>query len=215
MATTFGSRSGGITPRRALMWGLALVVLLVAIGLGVGLVRRASGAMDRIGTAAPPVITQQLVVERLQTVAKLVATEMTLRDVVIYEQTRYGSTKRALLVVTGKVSAGLDLSRGTDVSIDSASRRIALTLPPAQIISVDILNVTTYDESAGLLNPFRAEDRDIMQRRVRSQLMEAARQSGILAHADEGAAKMLTELLGRDGYTVEIRRPPVQVQPTG
>jgi hypothetical protein len=101
------------------------------------------------------------------------------------------------------------------VSIDSASRRIALTLPPAQIISVDILNVTTYDESAGLLNPFRAEDRDIMQRRVRSQLMEAARQSGILAHADEGAAKMLTELLGRDGYTVEIRRPPVQVQPTG
>jgi len=35
------------------------------------------------------------------------------------------------------------------------------------------------------------------------------------ANSDEGAAKMLTELLGRDGYTVEIRRPPVLVQPTG
>ena len=197
------------------MWGLVLVVLLSAAGIGVGLVRRASGAMGRIGQPAPPAITQQIVVERLQTVAKLVATEMTLRDVVIFEQTRYGSTKRALLVVTGKVSAGLDLTRGTDVSIDSTTRRIALTLPPAQIISVDILNVTTYDESAGLLNPFRPEDRDIMQRRVRSQLMEAARQSGILQHADEGAAKMLTELLSRDGYTVEVRRPPVQVAPTG
>ena len=203
------------SPRRALVWGLTIVALLTAAAAGLALVRRVSGAADRFTTPAPPVITQQLVVERVQTVAKLGATEMTLRDVVTYEQTRYGSTKKALLVVTGKVSAGLDLTRGTDVAIDSAARRITLSLPPAQIIAVDILNVVTYDESAGLLNPFRPEDRDIMQRRVRAQLMEAARQSGILSHADEGAARMLTELLAKDGYTVEIRRPPVMAQPTG
>ena len=203
------------TPRRALAWGIVVVALLTAAGVGLAIVRRISGTADRLTTGAPPTITQQLVVERLQTVAKLVATEMTLRDVVIYEQTRYASTKRALLVVTGRVSAGLDLTRGTDVSIDSTARRITLSLPPAQIISVDILNVVTYDESAGLLNPFRPEDRDIMQRRVRTQLILAARQSGILTHADEGAAKMLTELLSRDGYTVEIRRPPVVAPPTG
>ena len=204
-----------LTPRRALTWGLTLVVLATAIGAGLAVVRRVSGAASRLTTPKPPVITQQLVVERVQTVAKLVATEMTLRDVVTYEQTRYGSTKKALLVVTGKVSAGLDLTRGTDVAIDSALKRITLTLPPAQIISVDILNVVTYDESGGLLNPFRPEDRDIMQRRVRAQLMETARQSGILSHADEGAARMLTELLARDGYMVEIRRPPVMARPTG
>lgn len=207
--------AAALSPRRALVWGLTIVALLTAAAAGLALVRRVSGAADRFTTPAPPVITQQLVVERVQTVAKLVATEMTLRDVVTYEQTRYGSTKKALLVVTGKVSAGLDLTRGTDVAIDSAARRITLSLPPAQIISVDILNVVTYDESAGLLNPFRPEDRDIMQRRVRAQLMEAARQSGILSHADEGAARMLTELLAKDGYTVEIRRPPVMAQPTG
>ena len=207
--------TSALTPRRALTWGLVVVALLTAAGVGLAIVRRVQGTAARLATPAPPVVTQQLVVERLQTVAKLVATEMTLRDVVTYEQTRYGSTKKALLVVTGKVSAGLDLTRGTNVSIDSAARRIVLTLPPAQLISVDILNVVTYDESAGLLNPFRPEDRDIMQRRVRAQLMAAARQSGILAHADEGAAKMLTELLARDGYTVEIRRPPVMVQPIG
>lgn len=206
MATT-------LSPRRALAWGLVLVVLVTAAATGIAVVRRVSGTAAR--TPAPPVITHQLVVERVQTVAKLVATEMTLRDVVVYEQTRYGSTKKALLVVTGRVSAGLDLARGTDVAIDSAARRIVLSLPPAQIIAVDILNVVTYDESAGLLNPFRAEDRDIMQRRVRTQMMEAARQSGILAHADEGAARMLTELLAKDGYAVEIRRPPVMVRPTG
>ena len=78
---------------------------------------------------------------------------------------------------------------------------------------MDVLNVTTYDERAGILNPFRPEDRDLIQRRIRVQLMDAARQSGILEHADRSAAKVLTELLTRDGYTVEIKRP-VTVRPS-
>jgi hypothetical protein len=120
-----------------------------------------------------------------------------------------------LLVVTGKISAGIDMEHGTTVSIDSADKRITVTLPPAQILSVDVLNVTTYDERAGLLNPFTPEDRDLIQRRIRGQLMAAARQSGILEHADQSAAKVLTELLARDGYTVEIKRPLVVTQPAG
>jgi hypothetical protein len=99
------------------------------------------------------------------------------------------------------------MEHGTDVRIDSVDKRITVTLPSAQILSVDVLNVTTYDERAGLWNPFQPEDRDLIQRRIRGQLMSAARQSGILPHADQSAAKVLTELLSRDGYVVEIRRP--------
>jgi len=106
-------------------------------------------------------------------------------------------------------------SFGTDVRIDAATKRIIVALPPAQIMSVDVVNVRTYDERAGLWNPFRAEDRDAIQRRVRTQLLEAARQSGILEHADQSAARVLTELLSRDGYTVEIIHPLVVKQPTG
>ena len=200
---------------RALRWGLVIGTLAMLLLVGILVLRSASGAIGRWGQPAEPRITQQTVVERLREVAKLVATEMTLRDVVIFEQTRFASTKRVLLVVTGKVSAGIDLERGTEVRIDSAEKRITLTLPPAQILSVDVLNVTTYDERAGLLNPFRPEDRDLIQRRIRVQLMEAARQSGILQHADQSAAKVLTELLARDGYTVEIKRPIVVGTPVG
>lgn len=200
---------------RVLRWGLFVGTLAMLLLVGILVLRSASGAIGRWGQPAEPRITQQTVVERLREVAKLVATEMTLRDVVIYEQTRFASTKRVLLVVTGKVSAGIDLERGTEVRIDSADKRITLTLPPAQILSVDVLNVTTYDERAGLLNPFRPEDRDLIQRRIRVQLMEAARQSGILQHADQSAAKVLTELLARDGYTVEIKRPIVVRTPVG
>jgi hypothetical protein len=199
---------------RVLRWGLVIAVLAVLL-IGVLAIRRASSSLASFGRPVEPRITQQTVVERLREVAKLVATEMTLRDVVIYEQTRFASTKKVLLVVTGRVSAGIDMEHGTTVSIDSTDKRITVTLPPAQILSVDVLKVTTYDERAGLLNPFTPEDRDLIQRRIRGQLMAAARQSGILEHADQSAAKVLTELLARDGYTVEIKRPLVVTQPAG
>jgi hypothetical protein len=201
--------------RRVLSWGLLAIVLLTAAASAWAVVQRVRGAPGRLLQGEPAQITHQLVVERLREVSKLVATEMTLRDVVTYEQTRLGSTKQALLVVTGRVAAGVDLERGAQVQIDSAARRITVTLPPAQLLSVDVLNVVTYDERAGLLNPFRAEDRDVISRRVRSQLMAAARQSGILEHANASAAKAVEQLLARDGYTVEIRRPVVQRAPGG
>ena len=204
-----------LTARRALVGGLVAIVLLLVGAGAIALLGRTTGVLDRVfGPPAPPLITQQLVVQRLQAVAKLVATEMTLRDVVIFEQTRLGSTKRALLVVTGRVAAGIDLEQGAEVRIDSATRTITVTLPPAQVLSVDVLDVTTYDERAGLLNPFRPEDRDAIQRSVRAQLITAARESGILAHADHSAARVLTTLLEQDGYTVEIVRPVVQRRPT-
>ena len=204
-----------LTPRRVLVWSAVVVVLLAFAGVA-STFGRAKSAVGRVfGPPAPPVVTHQTVVERLQSVAKLVATEMQLRDVVIYEQSRFGARKRALLVVTGRVSAGIDLEKGAEVRIDSTTRTITVSLPPAQIMSVDVLNVTTYDERSGLLNPFRPEDRDAIQRMVRAQLETAARQSGILTHADHSAARVLTELLARDGYRVEIVRPVIMNRPTG
>jgi len=200
--------------RLVITWGVIAFVLAIGAAVSIALLRRAAGGV-LFGQRSEPQITQQVVVERLREVAKLVATEMTLRDVVTYEQTEWRSTKRTLLVVTARVAAGIDLARNTDVSIDAAAKRITISLPPAQIMSIDIVNVTTYDEHAGLWNAFRAEDRDVIQQRIRTQLMVAARQSGILEHADQSAARVLSELLSRDGYTVEIRRPPVQLAPTG
>ncbi|MDQ2665497.1 MAG: DUF4230 domain-containing protein [Gemmatimonadota bacterium] len=199
--------------RRILAWGFVLLALAVGAGVSLALVKRAfSGAFFG---RSEPVMTQELVVERLREVAKLVSSEMTLRDVVTYEQTQFHSTKRTLLVVTARVSAGIDLRTNTEVHIDSAAKRIVISLPPAQIMGVDVVNMTTYDEHAGLWNPFTTEDRDVIQGRIRAQFLSAARQSGILQHADESAMHVLTDLLTRDGYTVEIKRPMVIVKPTG
>lgn len=195
--------------RRMLGWGLVAIALLSVAAFAVLALGRVTSAIADVGKPAPPQITQDVVIARIREVARLVSSEMTLRDVVSYRQTRYGSTKQTLLVVTARISAGLDLDKGTQVDIDSVARRITVTVPPAELLSMDIVSVRTYDERAGLLNPFRPSDRDAIQRRVRAQLITTANQSGLLEHADRSAATILRELLAREGYTVEIRRSPL------
>lgn len=195
--------------RRILGWGLVAIVLLAAAALAIIGLGRVTGAIAAAGRPAPPQITQDVVIARIREVAQLVSSEMTLRDVVSYRQTRFGSTKQTLLVVTARVSAGIDLDKGTRVDIDSATRRITVTVPPAELLAMDIVSVRTYDERAGLLNPFRPSDRDAIQRRVRAQLLATASQSGLLEHADRSAATILRELLARDGYSVNVRRSPL------
>lgn len=191
-------------------WVVLLGLVVAAFGFGI-----VSRGMSLSMKAEPPRVTHDLVLQQLQDVAKVVSTEMTLRDVVVYDASRYGFTKRALLVVTGKVSAGIDLGPATDVHIDGDARRITITLPRARVMSVDVLDVRTYDETAGIFNPFRPEDRDAIQRQVRHQLYTAGEQSGLLVHADSAAARVLQQLLGRDGYTVEIVRSATLTPATG
>ena len=190
---------------RPIAWLALAAALVLVVAAGAGVVRRAAG-FTLLPKPEPPRVTHDLVVQQLQDVAKLVSTEMTLRDVVVYDASRYGFTKRALLVVTGKVSAGIDIGPATNVQIDDASKRITITVPRARLTSVEVLDVRTYDERAGIFNPFRPEDRDAIQRQVRHQLYTAGEQSGLLVHADSSAARVLKELLSRDGYTVDVVR---------
>ena len=108
-----------------LVGGAVVVVLLVA-----GRVRSAVGSFTH--PAGSTTITQSVVVERMREVARLVTSETTLRDVVLYRNSRLGSTKRSLVVVTGRILTGFDLDRGTEVRVDQAGRRIHLTLPPSR-----------------------------------------------------------------------------------
>ncbi len=149
-------------------------------------------------------ITHDVVVSQIQSVAKLVSSEATVRDVVTYENTWYGSTKRSLVVVTGRLMAGIDLGDNPGVEIDHDAKQIKITIPPARLIGVEITDMRTYDERGGLWNPFRPADRDAIQRLARAQLTAAGQQTALLRHANDSAAEMLRMLLAKDGYTVEI-----------
>ena len=148
-------------------------------------------------------ISHSSVIEKIQAVSKLVSSETTIRDVVVFENTRYGSTKRALVVVTGKVLVGFDLEKA-QVDIDHEAKRMRITLPPASIISTDVIDMKTYDERRGLWNPFVSSDRDRIYRDARSHLLRAALSMGAKDHANQSARQLLTTMFTTDGYTAEV-----------
>jgi hypothetical protein len=180
-----------------LVGGAVVVVLVVA-----GRVRSAVGSLTR-GTGATRV-SQSVVVERTRAVARLVTSETTLRDVVVYQNRLLGSTKRSLVVVTGRVLTGFDLDRGTEVRVDEPTRRIRLTLPPAAVLGVEVTELRTYDEQRGLWNPFRPSDRDSIFQLARRQLVATAGELALARHAEESARRLLPALVSVDGYTTEV-----------
>jgi hypothetical protein len=188
-------------------WGFLAAAIIGMLTVGYCAVSTIPRFVGKGGTT----ITQDVVVERMRAVAKLVSTESIVRDVVVFQNTRYGSTKRTLVVVTGKLLGGIDLGTNPSVRIDHETKRIAIELPPAQLIGVEVLNLRTYDERAGLWNPFTPADRDSIQSKVRAQLVKAGAETEFLEHANRSAAEMLRTLLAQDGYTVEvsIRGKPV------
>ena len=177
---------------------VALIVLLFAV--------RTCAPMYRALAPGPArtTVSHSLAVERVEAVARLVTSEATIRDVVIYQSTRFGSTKRSLVVVTARIQAGFDLSDGVNVRVDDESRTLRITLPRARILGVEITEMRTYDERSGLLNPFRPADRDTIFRLAREQLVRSAIQSGAIEHANRSARELLRTLFTPEGYTTEI-----------
>ena len=184
-----------------LVGGAVVVVLLVA-----GRVRSAMGSFGH--PAGSTTVTQSVVVERMREVARLVTSETTLRDVVLYRNSRLGSTKRSLVVVTGRILTGFDLDRGTEVQVDQPARRIHLTLPPAAVLGVEITELKTYDEERGLWNPFQPADRDSIFLLARRQLVATAGELALARHAEESARRLIPALVSVGGYTTEVTFGP-------
>jgi hypothetical protein len=180
---------------------LAAAVLLAVILMGYCATRFTPGAIFGRNETR---ITNDVVVQQIRAVAKLVSSEATVRDVIVYENTWYGSTKRSLVVVTGRLLAGIDLNDNPEVNIDHKERRIHVAIPGAKLIAVEITDMHTYDERGGLWNPFTREDREAIQRQARAQLTAAGTQMELVSHANESAKQLLAALLAKDGYTVDV-----------
>lgn len=186
------------------MWPLLLSLLLFGLAVVVGRgVARGAAPLRRF-TGGETTVSQSVVVEQTRAVARLVTSETILRDVVTYENSRLGSTKRSLVVVTGKVLAGFDLDRGTQVTVDNPARRIRITLPSPAVLGVEITELRTYNEESGLWNRFQPSDRDTIFALARQQLVKAAGEIELARHAEESARRLLEATVRADGYTTEV-----------
>jgi len=200
--------------RQTIAAGVVVLLLLGALLLiGTAIRRFVPQARGLIPPKGETTVTQSVVVEQMRAVAKLVSSETSLRDVVIYQNQRLGSTKRSLVVVTGKVLAGIDLDEGTRVDIDYATHQVEIRLPHAKVIGVEVTQMRTYDERSGLWNPFRPADRDTIYQLARERLVHSAGELGVTAHAEESARQMLAALIHPDGYSVQVTFEPQPARP--
>ena len=184
---------------------LAVALFLVVVTAVFAVTRQATNALGGLfGAHENTSVTQALVVERMRAVAKLVTSETSVRDVVTYNNTWYGSTKRSLVVVSGKINAGVNLDRGSEVVVDDKAKTIRLSLPRAEILGVEISDMRTYDERGGLWNPFTPQDRDAIIRVARAQLAKSGYEMKILEHAESSAKTLLESMFSTDGYTARV-----------
>ena len=186
---------------RALPAAVAIVALIALVWLGGRATTAASRLLPGPGTTT---VDHGVVVERTRAVARLVTSETVLRDVVVYQNRTLGSTKRSLVVVTGKVLAGFDLDHGTEVQVDHEAKVVRVMLPPARVLGVEVTELRTYDEQRGLWNPFRPADRDTIFQLAREQLVKSAGEVELARHTEESARRLLQALVSADGYTTEV-----------
>jgi hypothetical protein len=191
---------GGREPRALAPAILAIVALGVFLWLGA----RTMKLTDRLPGRSTTTVDQGVIVERTRAVARLVTSETILRDVVVYQNRLLGSTKRSLVVVTGKVLSGFDLDRGTEVRVNHEAKVVHVVLPPAAVLGVEVTDLRTYDEQRGLWNPFRPADRDSIFRLAREQLVESAGEVELARHTEESARRLLEALVNAEGYRTEV-----------
>ncbi|MGH7628924.1 MAG: DUF4230 domain-containing protein [Gemmatimonadales bacterium] len=189
------------------------VVLLVAAGAWMA-GSRCGGRAGLLGGGGRGGMSHSLVMERLRSVAQLVTSETTVRDVVTYQHSRLGSTKRSLLVATARVTAGIDLDRPPEVRIDSARRHVDIVLSPPRVLGIEVTELRTYDERSGLWNPFRPADRDAIFREARQQLGRSAEELGLADHAAASARALLETMVKAEGYTATVSFAPGVAAPT-
>jgi hypothetical protein len=157
----------------------------------------------------PSVITSVKQLARLQTTSFHIERVIDLRDRQNHLFGMVASEDAILLVAAGDVTAGVDLSlvRAEDVSVDEASRRVSIVLPPPRVFTASLDNRATYVHTRR--TDALAKRQETLETRARQEaertLHDAALAGGILARAREGAEHTLRGLLASLGYaTVEL-----------
>ncbi len=133
----------------------------------------------------------QVLLNQIQTVSKLVNTEGYFSEVYSEENTKsyyfFNSTKKIIIKVKAKVSAGYDLS-GMKITTDETAKTIHISgIPEPSIISIEP-DISYYDINNGIFNQFSNEDYTRLNKKamdtirtiaLNSTLMTTVRTQGI------------------------------------
>jgi len=181
-------------------------------------------------------IDKTVIVQKIQNISKLETVEMTVqRDLTVeldagglsfFGSEVFNDKATTEYAVTGTIIAGIDLAKlsNDQVNLESNSKKLTITLPASQILSISInedkTKITKQDFSALFniknLSPARRQEmQDIMQRQAIKQSREALRDGAcsdnILTKASENAKEAVKNLF----LFADIEEVIVNITPAG
>jgi hypothetical protein len=106
---------------------------------------------------------------------------------------------------TYRIKAGYDLHQPFSVTIDPATNRIAATLPPAKILSVEQVGDITFHGEDSVLNRLSDDERTKAINSLAQMARQTAARSTLPHDADAQVRQRLEELLARNGQKLEIQ----------
>ena len=121
--------------------------------------------------------------------------------------------KKVTVSATYRVKAGYDLHEPFTVAIDPATHRIAATLPPAKILSVEQVGELSFQGEDSMLNRLSDDERTKAINDLTALAEKAAQTSSLTHDADDEVQTRLNQLLAHNGESVEIRWSTQSVKP--
>lgn len=169
------------------------------------------------GYETEPVITGDLLGERLGEVQELVSVEYYYTNMGRFENQLdfYGwkvpfTTKSFIISYDGVIKAGVDLSQA-QVTVSETMRTVTVTLPASAVISHEIPegSIQVFDESRNLFNPITIDDYVGFTRDQKTLMEQRAIDNGLLTAASEKARAAVKSLLclmpGMEAYALTVR----------
>lgn len=158
-----------------------------------------------------------LIQQELKNVSKLIVTEGHFAEVYNYKDSRelFGplvtAQKKALVVVNAEVMVMYDLSQVT-YDLDEENKTVKITNIPEPEIKINP-DFEYYDVTAAYLNPFKAEDYNLIKRNVNASLMKKIDASTLRSNAENRLVSELSRILVLThsmGWTLVFEDTPVQ-----
>jgi Protein of unknown function (DUF4230) len=206
-----GKRTGGLGTTLV----LALVIVALGIALGVGLARYGSALPVvglLLGEKSPRTTTGPVVVEGIRELDQLTTVRWTESVPVTRESggdilDRLFSGEKVIVIATGNVEAGVDLSDIQKVDVSVSGDTVTIDLPEPEILSSSLNEEQTrvYDRDFSPLN-VRPDDELVEKARLRAveKIEDAARENKILETAERNAEDSIRAFVTTLGFD-EVR----------
>ncbi len=177
-----------------------IIVLLFVLALGIYGAKWWFGSNDRQTQQE-----SQVLLEQVKAVTKLVTTEGYFSEIFSEVDTKsyfgFPSTKKVLIKVKAKVSAGFNLAN-MKIEADHTTKTLRLSnIPAPEIISIEP-EISYYDIANGVFNTFTNEDYTRLNKRAVEVVREQALKSDFMNNVNEqgkrnfDALRILAESMG-------------------